>query len=148
MLKKAAMSFCGLFVVSAGLCLGTTLPITCFIDYYVSTQDASLSATPRDRVCAVKVIFSDGYGTTGRTYSCVVPEGQFSCSITIDPAASWVPASFVPHSAYTASLYSSTEEAAGCVYDPDYPSAQVNTMMGMMPPQVFAGHRFDCTSRP
>jgi hypothetical protein len=76
----------------------------------------------------------------------VVPTGQFSCSFTVDPSASWVPAGFTPQSAYTASLYSSTEENAGCVYDIDYPSASIYTMMGNT--QVIVLHRFDCTSRP
>jgi hypothetical protein len=146
MLKKSAVSFVGLFLVSAGLALATNLPILCNLDYYVSTGSAAISATPRDRVCAVKVIFSNGGGTTGRTYSCTVPTGQTSCSLTADPSASGVPTSFTPQSAYTAPLYSSTEEDSGCVYDPGYPSAQISTMMGNT--QLIVHHRFDCTSAP
>jgi hypothetical protein len=146
MLKKVAVSFFGLSLFSAGLCLATSLPITCFLDYYVSTSSGALSATARDRVCPVKVIFSNGSGTTGRTYSCTVLNGGTSCSITVDPSASGVPSGFTPQSAYTASIYSGTEEGLGCVYDVDYPYAQVSTMMGST--QVFAHHRFDCTSHP
>ena len=113
MLKKAALSFVSLFLVSAGLALATNLPILCNLDYYVSTGSAAISATPRDRVCAVKVIFSNGSGTTGRTYSCTISTGQTSCSLTADPSASGVPTGFTPQSAYTASLYSSTEEGSG-----------------------------------
>ena len=105
MLKKAAVSFVGLFVVSAGLALATNLPILCNLDYYVSMGSAAISATPRARVCAVKVIFSNGSGTTGRTYSCTISTGQTSCSLTADPSASGVPTGFTPQSAYTASLY-------------------------------------------
>jgi hypothetical protein len=68
MVRKAAVSFFGLSLLSAGLCLGANLPILCNLDYYISTQSAALSETPRDRVCPVKVIFSDGAGTTSRTY--------------------------------------------------------------------------------
>lgn len=146
MLKKAVVSFIGLSLVSAGLSFAANLPILCNLDYYVSTQSAAISATPRDRVCPVKVIFTNGGGSTSRTYSCVVLSGQTSCSMTVDPAASYVPLSFAPTSAYSASLYSATEENAGCVYDEGYPSGRVNNMMGNL--QVIVHHRFDCTSQP
>jgi hypothetical protein len=146
MLKRAiAPLFVGLFLAAAGIAQAGSLPIFCNLDYYVSTQSGALSASPRDRVCPVKVSFSNGAGTTGRTYSCTVPAGQFSCSMTVDPQASGVPLSFTPQSAYTALLHSSTEEDNGCVYDPDYPSARIDTMMGT---QVIVLHRFDCTQRP
>jgi hypothetical protein len=146
MLKKAVVSLFGLSLVSASLSFAANLPILCNLDYYVSTQSGAISATPRDRTCPVKVIFSNGFGTTGRTYSCVIPTGQTSCSITVNPAASSVPLSFAPTSAYTASLYSATEEDAGCVYDETYPSARIDNMMGNL--QVIVHHRFDCTSVP
>jgi hypothetical protein len=145
MLKQAAVSFFGLSLFSAALCLATSLPITCDLDYYVSTSGAGLSATARDRVCPVKVIFSNGAGTTGRTYSCTVLSGNTSCSITVDPSASGVPSGFTPQSAYTAAIYSGTEEGLGCVYDVGYPYAEVDTMLST---QVIAHHRFDCTSAP
>jgi hypothetical protein len=146
MLKRTVVSFFGLSLVSAGLSFAANLPILCNLDYYVSTQSGAISATPRNRTCPVKVIFSNGFGTTSRTYSCVIPAGQTSCSMTVDPAASGVPGSFAATSAYTAYLYSATEEDAGCVYDEGYPSGQINNMMGNL--QVIAHHRFDCTSVP
>jgi hypothetical protein len=143
---RVAPLLLALSLASAGMANATSLPILCNLDYYVSTGSASLSATPRDRVCAVQVIFSNGGGTTSRTYSCTVATGQTSCSLTVNPAASSVPSGFTPQSASTAPLYSSTEEDAGCVYDAGYPSAQISTMMGTT--SLTVHHRFDCTSTP
>jgi hypothetical protein len=147
MSKRAMMPlFVCLFLAAAGIAHAGSLPIFCNLDYYVSTQSGALSASPRVRVCPVKVTFSDGVGSTGRTYACAIPAGQFSCSLTVDPQASGVPASFTPRSAYSALLHSNTEEDNGCVYDPDYPSARIDTMMGNT--QVIVLHRFDCAQRP
>lgn len=146
MLKRTvAPLFVGLCLAAAGIAQAGSLPITCNLDYYVSTVSGALSATPRDRVCPVKVTFSNGAGSTDRTYACTILAGQTSCSVTVDPQASGVPTSFTPQSAYTALLRSSTEEDNGCVYDPGYPSATINTMLGT---QVFVLHRFDCAQRP
>ncbi|HEX4965135.1 MAG TPA: hypothetical protein VF173_30280 [Thermoanaerobaculia bacterium] len=143
--RTMAPLFLGLFLAAAGIAQAGSLPIFCNLDYYVSTQSGALSASPRARVCPVKVSFSDGVGVTGRTYACTIPAGQFSCSVTVDPQASGVPATFTAQSAYTALLHSSTEENNGCVYDLGYPSAQINVMMGT---QVIVLHRFDCSQRP
>ena len=145
MKRTVAPLFVGLFLAVAGIAQASSLPIYCNLDYYVSTGSGALSATPRDRVCPVKVIFSNGAGSTGRTYACTVLAGQTSCSMTVNPQASGVPSSFTPQSAYTTFLHSSTEEDNGCVYDPGYPSAVIDTMMGT---QVIVGHRFDCTQLP
>ncbi len=146
MSKKAmAPLFVCLFLTSLGMARGTTLPITCNLDYYVSTESGQLSETPGARVCPVRVTFANG-GTTTRTYACTVPAGQFSCSLTVDPQASGVPTGFTPQSAATSLLYSDTEQDNGCIYDPGYPSAQVNNMMGNI--QVIVLHRFDCATRP
>ncbi|HSS47613.1 MAG TPA: hypothetical protein VLX28_01580 [Thermoanaerobaculia bacterium] len=147
MLKRdVAPLLIGLFLAVAGIAQAGSLPIYCNLDYYVSTVSGMLSETPRDRVCPVKVTFSNGSGgSTERTYGCTIPAGQFSCSVTVDPQASGVPTGWAPQSVYTTLLHSSTEEDNGCVYDPGYPSAQILTMMGT---QVNILHRFDCTTRP
>src|SRR5437764_2765271 len=108
MSKRAlAPLFVCLFLASVGIAHGTSLPIYCNLDYYVSTQSGMLSASPLARICPVKVIFSNGGGSTGRTYACTIPAGQTSCSLTVDPQASGVPLSFTPQSADTSLLYSS-----------------------------------------
>lgn len=145
MKRTVAPLFVGLLLAVAGIAQAGSLPITCNLDYYVSTVSGALSATPRDRVCPVKVTFSNGSGSTGRTYSCTVLAGQTTCSVTVDPQASGVPTGWGPQSVYTSLLHSSTEENNGCVYDPGYPSATISTMFGT---QVFILHRFDCTTRP
>ncbi|HEX3554566.1 MAG TPA: hypothetical protein VIA62_15190 [Thermoanaerobaculia bacterium] len=146
MSKRAlAPLFVCLFLAAAGIAHAGSLPIYCFLDYYVSTQSGMLSASPVARICPVKVTFSNGAGFTGRTYACTIPAGQTSCSLTVDPQASGVPVSFTPQSAATSLLYSSIEADNGCVYDTDYPSARVDTMMMT---QVLVGHRFDCATRP
>ena len=89
--RSLAPLLLALFLASAGRVNATSLPILCNLDYYVSTTSGALSATPRSRVCAVRVVFSNGGGSTSRTYSCTVATGQTSCSFTVDPAASSIP---------------------------------------------------------
>lgn len=134
----------------------TTLPLTCNLDYLVSTVSGALSATPRDRVCTAEIVFANGSGgTTSRDYGCKITAGNTSCSLAIDPSASGVPAGFLPATVVTAPLYSSTEETNGCTYyilsgagtasQTLYPSA---TILTMPMTSVNILHRFDCVTRP
>jgi hypothetical protein len=134
-----------------------TFPFTCDLGYEVSTSGSgALHDTPRDRVCTAEIVFQNSTGTasTTRDYSCTVLANASSCSTTIDPSASGVPAGFSPTAAVTAPMHSSTEENNGCTYlilnsfatpPTRYPTATVYTTPSL---QVVVLHYFDCTSVP
>jgi hypothetical protein len=155
-----SLCVCALLAIGIAAAAGaTTYPFICNLGYTVSTSGSgALNDTPRDRVCAVEVVFenSSGTGATTRTYSCTVAASASSCSYTIDPSASSVPAGWTPTAAVTGPLHSSTEESNGCVYlivnafsspPTQYPTATILTgPMGGMTIDVI--HYFDCTSVP
>lgn len=161
-MHRKALIGCALLCagLSAVAARATTYQFSCSIGYMVSTQNGSLSSTPIDRVCTAQVVFMNAgrSGETSRSYSCTVLAGTSSCSLTIDPAASGVPAGFTPAAVATAPLHSATEESNGCTYlildgfaNPPqlYPSATVLTgPMPGMPPLIDVLHYFDCTTRP
>ncbi len=156
------IAVCALLLLGVAAAAGaTTYPFICNLGYTVSTSGSgALNNTPRDRVCAVEVIFqnSGGSAATTRTYSCTVAASTSSCSATIDPSASSVPSGWTPAAAVTAPMHSSTEEANGCVYSIDNPFSTPPTqdptasiVSGPMPggtPTIDVTHYFDCTSVP
>jgi hypothetical protein len=155
MLTKS-LSVCALLLlVTAAAAGATTFPFTCDLGYEVSTSGSgALHDTPVDRVCTAEIVFSSGGGYTTRTYSCTVAASTSSCTTTVDPSASSVPAGFAPTAAVTAPLHSSTEESNGCTYlitnglstpPTTYPTATVYTSPSL---EVVVLHYFDCTSVP
>jgi hypothetical protein len=134
----------------------STFPFTCSLGYEVSTVSGALNDTPRDRVCTAEIVFENSGGTseTSRSYSCTVAASTSSCTVTIDPSASGVPAGFSPTAVVTAPMHSATEENNGCTYlilngfsaPPTlYPTATIFTSPSL---EVVVLHYFDCTSVP
>jgi hypothetical protein len=132
-----------------------TFPITCTLQYQVSTAGGSAYNTPADRVCTAEIVFQNSTHTAAktRTYSCTIPAGNVDCTTIVDPTASGVPSSYTPVSVVTAPLHSSIEELHGCTYQVlnalvTPPTLYPQVLIETDTLEVVVNHYFDCTSVP
>jgi hypothetical protein len=120
---------------TSGPAQATPFPIVCYLSYtaVTSTGGGTPSPTMRDRTCAVEIAFKDTAGNfANRSYSCRILAGHSSCTTTVDPAASGVPASYAIAVTGPAPFASPTEEIDGCAYSTFTNGGLTGTPPGMI----------------